>query len=676
MVKRFAFTVLLALSLSATSWAAGSQQIDSLKQAAKKAPHDSVQLKILSKIAIAYSDSSYSKSINYWKEALKLANKLKDRQQMGDIHHQIGYSYYKQGEFDSALLEYNNAISVYQFIKNKQEVARVYNDIGLIYKTLGRYEQAVENFMKGLALFDEIDDEEGSAMISNNLGQVHFYQEDYTNAIKYFNKYLITNEKANYARAVAGASNNIAAAYMELKNYDKALGYYNKSLKIYDSLDVAIGVAILSDNIGMLYAGKNNYSESLVHHFKALEIFRLLDSQSRLAHTLNNIGFSYYMLNDYASSNKFLLEAIDLAKKYHQRETEKEIYKNLSSVYEAKNQPNQALRYYKLMTELKDSLINAETTQSIASLELKYKSERHDREYRYLQRKVDQQKNFRLIMFAISTIFLGIIVLLAIDNQRKRNTIEKIMQRKSFLIKTLQHTVEHQKNIPCDPTSSPVEFFPLPLSVTSRNDIEIVHFQNDEISVLVTLWSSFALAPLTVLRAFLSNELHKSSFHNPNKSIKEIVELINSKLLSTISLFDIDKDSIYHTILIVNCKNSKQVCFHASQSLLWACHNNITTRVLPDNSDTFKEESTEKIVLLTITPSSGINTSAFDDFVFKTLQSVSNNNLKSKLDVLSNAFDSWNLAESAHMNQLAIAVRVSCDEEISIKHFSSESKCI
>lgn len=666
MGRRLLFIVLLAISLTSQGLPSNISRIDSLKRLERSAPHDTVRLRLLSEVAIAYSDSAYPTSIEFWRKALAIANKLKDRQQMGDIHHQIGYVLYNQGEFSSSLQEYKNALSVYQFIGNKQEVARVYNDIGLVYKTWGRYELAIENFLSGLRLFEEIGDEEGVGMISNNVGQIYFFKEDYQTAINYFTKYLVANEKSNHPRAVAGASNNIAAAYVELSNYDLALHHYSKALNIYDSLGVAIGVAIVSDNIGMLHTNIKSYPEALDYHFKALKLFKSINSQSRLSYTLKNIGVAYFMLGDYDNSNKYLLEAIDIASLYQQKETEKEIYFHLSNVYEAKKQPEKALHYYKQMTALKDSLFNVETNQNIASMELQFEAEKKERELKYFQHRIEQQKVLRVVSGSIILIFIAIIIALAHDNKRKRKLIDQTLKRKAFLLKTLEHTLANQsQNLP-NRTRSTLQLSTLPKPAENERGIAVASYSHGANHIVIALSTPKSDVPLVAIKSFLLNELQKRLREPGEISNEDIVELIRHKLLYTIDLFDLDKEEDISTSILVADEKTCRIIFQSNQQVLWIHPWN--GKLMLCNKDTVKQEKVNEndILLFPITTYDNLRLFEFGEYLAKIANTISGNNLNSRLEVLSNAIVSWNLSETTSNQMQLLALRVGCNQPLSI----------
>ena len=160
-----------------------SQSIDSLVNALKSQGNDTAQYNLLAKIAKAYSDSSYNKSLQYWQKALELSQKIKQPKLTADSYHQIGYSYQKMGEFHLALDNLTKASEIYNEINEKKDLAGVLNDIGLIHRNWNKYDDALVSYFRALEIFDGIPDAEGSAMVSNNIGQIYFYRENYTKEI-------------------------------------------------------------------------------------------------------------------------------------------------------------------------------------------------------------------------------------------------------------------------------------------------------------------------------------------------------------------------------------------------------------------------------------------------------------------------------------------------------------
>lgn len=414
-----------------------NRSLDSLIHEFKTETVDTNKYNLCVKIAKAYSDSAYDKSLTYLNTALEIAQRSSDRNKLAQAYHQIGILYHKKGEFPTALKNYNDALIVHEYLKNKRGIGQMLNDIGLIYKTWGKYEKALEYYINALKLFDEIGDQESVSIASNNIGQIFYYRNDYEKAIEYFTKYLDFNKKNDYPRAVAGAANNIASAYMELNKLDLALNYYLLSLKIYDSLKIKLGVGVTNDNIGSLYLRQQKYIEALSYHNSALKIFEGSGSQSRTCVTLQNIGVANIKLRDYDKAIGYLERSLDLAKKLNLKETQKDVYANLSEVFQYNKQFEKAFACQTLYQQIKDSLINAETIGKIETIQAEYESQKKENELAEINKKLDYQKKLFLFFVVLFLVFLFLIVLAIRENIQKKKIINISKEQNSIVNRAL-----------------------------------------------------------------------------------------------------------------------------------------------------------------------------------------------------------------------------------------------
>lgn len=415
----------------------GNSYIDSLKTIESTTKNDSVRFEAISKLAIAYSDSAYEKSLLYWNKALAHAKKKSNRPSLAHAYHQIGFMFLKKGEFPLALENFKNALSVHEFIHNKKGMGQIFNDIGLVYKTWGRYELALESYISALNLFDDIGDDEGLAMTSNNIGQIYYYRDEYAKSIEYFERYLNVNKRNNRPRAVAGAANNIASAYLELKDYDKALDYYLKSLRIYDSLGVKFGIAIIQDNIGTLYSKKEQYQDALLYHNNALAIFKELNSKPRIGYVMMNIGLAHHKLNQHRNALGYLIESKNISEELNQRENLKEIYFNLTNVYSALADFEKALFFHQRFTHIKDSLMSIETSEKLSVMEAKYEADRKSRELVLVKNRLNQQKNAAYIATALGIMLIFLSFFLVRGNNLKSSMIKELNDQNKELCQAI-----------------------------------------------------------------------------------------------------------------------------------------------------------------------------------------------------------------------------------------------
>jgi len=428
---------MLAFAMLLNEGLAQDSYVDSLNVVLQKQESDLSRYKTLTELAIAYSDSNYEKSLDYWKKALSIAGKLGKRDLVANAYHQIGFSYMKIGEFRLSLENLENAGTIYKSLDSTKSYAGILNDIGLIYRNWGKYDKALEHYLNALDLCRKIGDIEGIGIASNSIGQIHFYRENYLKAIEFFNEYLGINEAKGNVRSVAGASNNIASAYMELGKFDEALEYFLKSLRIYDSLGISIGVAIIQDNIGSLYFKQNLLDNALLYHQNALEIFQSLKSVTRVCYAQKNMGQVLLAQGNVERAIDMFHEALSKAKQIGLKDVESDCSKLLSECYVKANNFQKAYSYLLDHMAIKDSILNSETLQRIEELQAQYERDKKEQEINAMNARLKTQRLILLIAIGFSLVFISLFVLVVIENRKKKRVLMNLATLRNHLFQNI-----------------------------------------------------------------------------------------------------------------------------------------------------------------------------------------------------------------------------------------------
>src|SRR5690606_39601841 len=98
-----------------------------------------------------------------------------------------------------------------------------------------------------------------------------------------------------------------------------------------------------------------------------------------------------------------------------------------ASYYEAKNNPAEALKYFKEYAAVKDSLLNIETNSKVAKLEIEYQTEKKEKEI--LSQRADlaekeldlSKKNSYIVGLLGLVVVLTLIGLLLYNQQKLKN---------------------------------------------------------------------------------------------------------------------------------------------------------------------------------------------------------------------------------------------------------------
>ncbi len=134
---------------------------------------------------------SLNQAIAKWEEALKLWQKVSDKNWQGTIMLSIGRVYSDLGEKQQALKYYNQALLLKREIKDKHGEAIILNNIGIIYDDLGNKQLALKFYNQALPIRREVDDKSGEAATLNNIGSNYSDLGDNQQALKFYNQALL-----------------------------------------------------------------------------------------------------------------------------------------------------------------------------------------------------------------------------------------------------------------------------------------------------------------------------------------------------------------------------------------------------------------------------------------------------------------------------------------------------
>lgn len=327
-------------------------------------------------------------------------------------------------------------------------------DIAAFYRLKGSYEISLNYNHRALDVFDslralhtentEILKKYGRAI--NAIGVNHAAFGSDSTARIYFKKALAFYRQNNFPTNATYTLFNIGANYLDNEQYDSAIHYLKFAKDLIDSLAIKRLRPHILQNLSYAYVFSDFHSQAkpLLEEYIKLGIERNSDHiQARAYSQMSN----FYRIQGATD------QAIDYAKKGLELETEEinttiSLMNNLSKAYEASGKYEQALKYWKLVDQIDDSLYNSESTKALAEVEAKYQTAKKEKA---LSERVSEirilEKDNRIK--SLWTISLGIGILLvtlsSFTGYRYYNLTAK--RRREVLESSLQlekNKLEHQ----------------------------------------------------------------------------------------------------------------------------------------------------------------------------------------------------------------------------------------
>ena len=362
--------------------------------------------------------------------------------------HKLGIGSQNLGDYTKALEYFNESLKIHEADENRKGIARALNNIGNIYNFLGLYNKALENHIRSLNIEEELNDMNGIIRSLNNIGNVYQNISDYERALNYYQRALEIVYKINDGETTAVTLNNLGNVYSSKGYFDKALEFYQRSLKIRKELDDKYGIANSYNNIGIAYQGLKKHKKSLEYYQKSLEIMKKINDKHGIASSYYYSGILYFELQNLKKSLLNLKNGLMYARQINDKNIIKSTYLALSKIYYVKNQYKKAYDFFVLYVEIKDNIDLEETKRNITELQIKYETERKEKEIEILKKsnslkelEARRQSTF-MVFLVIGFVLLAILAFFIYNQFRLKAYSNTIIAQQNSELKDAYKKVE------------------------------------------------------------------------------------------------------------------------------------------------------------------------------------------------------------------------------------------
>lgn len=251
----------------------------------------------------------------------------------------------------------------------------------------GAYSSAVNLLEKCLKLYVRLKDKLGESEVLSLFGGVYSKIGDYNKATSYFSKALKTRYELDNKEAIARSLNSLGDSYMKLKQYDKALATFNDAINIEHNDTMYKG--IITYNFAEANFWLKNYEESLTHIDTCKVIATELNFPLMTVYSSTLEAKIMVLRGNLDQAEQLLIVSLRIAEEINNEERAYHLHLELGKLKEAKKDFEVALHHYKEYQNIKDKVLNVQTTERLKSVE-------HRREIEDAINKVDSMRGENL----------------------------------------------------------------------------------------------------------------------------------------------------------------------------------------------------------------------------------------------------------------------------------------
>lgn len=386
---------------------------------------DSVKIKLYGDISWELMGSDINKALDYAHKELALAQKTNRTADIAQAESDIGSIFNRKAIYDSALVHYNLALKLRQELKHEVKEAGIYTNIATVYMRQNKFKEALDINFKTLKIFEKAGDEVKQAIALGNIANLYYELEQNKPALGFMHKAIALARKSKHYITEANVLVNIGGIKFEeavIKDVlvnrpalDSALFCFIEAEKIFEKLKASYNLGVVYNNIGRIYTINKSYKEAIEYYQKGLNNRLMLEDAFGIGLSNLNLGEVEYLSGNYNKAVKHLDSASAVFLRLKNYINLKQAYGKLAETYEAKKDLLQALKYYQLYANYKDSVYNTDNAEKMAEMQTRYQTEKKDLEIarqkadlEVRQEKINSRNNIIVFTVLIALLILAL----------------------------------------------------------------------------------------------------------------------------------------------------------------------------------------------------------------------------------------------------------------------------
>ncbi|WP_322288279.1 helix-turn-helix domain-containing protein [Aquimarina sp. 2201CG5-10] len=400
---------------------------------------DSVKNKTSEELVNHIKKSSSEESVLY-EEALKIHPDPK--LDLASIFYDIGYSFYKKGNFERSIKYLNQAIKIARKDKNEQLLCRTFLIQGNAYlqdwknqKALDSYYSALEMAQKKGSLEDEIIANSGIVIIRRRMRQLDKALEVCKHALEITEKTSL-KKSSNHVNLLT----IISEIYLDKKQYDSVLHYAEIGIEMSKPIEYHAGLIDLYTKKGAVSFYRNDINKALTYLYQAEEIIEThkIDRKKLLKNLNYFFAYCFYKQEQYDKAISYLQTVIiSTEEKDYRDKRVLEIYRLMADCYTALGNEKESVHWLQKHAALQDKFLQEKdkTVNKIYDKDTEELGEQIDT-LKNEQEKGEKSKNYVLITLLLvsgALIFISVKYFRKQKNNKARfkNLITKITELES-----------------------------------------------------------------------------------------------------------------------------------------------------------------------------------------------------------------------------------------------------
>ena len=345
---------------------------------------------------------------------------------------ELGKRLREESKFSEAIEIHKNGLKLAESIKDTNNIIHILNQLGTSYRRIGIMDEAASYHYKALSYSDVYGDPESKKTLKNRvtslngIGNAMKVMGNDAAADSIFRQALEGERKLDSKLGMAINYANLGTLFERKKQFDSAMVYYGESMRLNSEVKSKLGVSLCHTHFGQVYEKRQMIDSAIVQYNLAYDVIKGdRDLWHILASTLA-LARVYIIKGSMDKAWGLLCDAEKTAAEINSLRHLAQVSKLKYQWFEKKGDNAKALEYYIRNRKFEDSLNNEENTSRIQNLRVDYERQSKQYEINLLENELTHQKlESTRILIAVTFVAIVLLVIWIITLIRGRRQLKK-----------------------------------------------------------------------------------------------------------------------------------------------------------------------------------------------------------------------------------------------------------
>lgn len=332
---------------------------EKLEQELTEATEDSVRIRKYNALAFIYLQSNPAKTLEYSQEVLQRTAALETGRRLPGItnssraygFYHLGWYHLNRGELPPALDHILKALDWFERDSNTNRIALCYNSLGSIFKQQEKNQESEYYFKEALRILEGQPPGDFKAVINLNYGGLLVETERFTEGWDLFQETKTIYEKKNQKTGWGILYNNLGVCAKGMNRLEEAEMYFNKALDIYEAENNPTGAAFALNSLANIFRDQKRFADAQQLYERSLSKGKQTGNKAMVSRTSANLAELY----------------VEMGKSTPEPALKDSLY-------------NLGIRYYIMSRTYADSILNQENNREVTEMQVRFDTERKERE--------------------------------------------------------------------------------------------------------------------------------------------------------------------------------------------------------------------------------------------------------------------------------------------------------